>query len=93
MARGIRTDVDQGKLNQLVGDLDRLIGETCGSGRNDARTTGARAEAAKFDVFRAANAVSSAALGSDPGAIERARNAVDIAMRSCELARIGGTRR
>ena len=88
MQKRVRSDLDRVRVDELVAHLGQLIRESEAPLPSDlSLEERALADAARFDVIRAANAVSAAALGSDLKSIDAARLAVETATASMRTAR------
>lgn len=93
MQKRVRSDVDRARVEELVADIGRLITESGASLPSDISLEDrALADGARFEVIRATNAVSAAALGSDVKTIDLARLAVDGASAATRAARLAARR-
>jgi hypothetical protein len=94
MPSRVRSDEDLARIDELVADLGHVLKDNAVPlPLNITREDVELADAARIDVIRATNAVSTAALGSDPGSIEAARLAVDSARDAIRAARAAIHRR
>ena len=90
MQKKVRSDLDRARVDELVAELGQLIRESEAPLPSDiSPEERALADGARFEVMRAANAVSTAALGSDPKNIDAARLAVAAATAAIRAAHLG----
>ena len=89
MQKRVRSDVDRARVDELVADIGRLIRESEAPLPSDISPEDrALADTARFELIRATNAVSAAALGSDLRSIDSARLAVEAATDAIRAARL-----